>query len=97
MGCRNTKKIWIQTQIGPVTVDSVEVSRYFAFWRHASFLIVPKNCFFWGASFKLIKKLAMLVPKKLQGLYEILLYHCYTLLFRISVGWSQSSDVRSHN
>ena len=50
-----------------MTVDSVEVSHYFAFWRHgtrlASFLIVPKNCIFWGASLKLIKKLEF-VPRK---------------------------------
>ena len=72
-----SKKIWIQIEIGPVTVDSVEAFRYFAFWRHgtrfASFLIVPKNCIFWGASFKLIKNLSALVPNKLQGIYETLL------------------------
>ena len=77
------KKIWIQTYFGPVTVDSVEIFRHFAFWRHgsrlASFFIVPQNCIFWGATFELIKNLATLVPEKLQGFYETLLYHCYTL------------------
>jgi len=49
------KKIWIQTCFGPVTVDSVEVSNHFAFWRHrfklATVFSAPKNCTFWGASF----------------------------------------------
>ena len=72
-----------------MTVDSVEVFRQFAFWRHgtrlASFCIVPENCIFWGASFKLMKTLASLVPKKLQGFCETLLYH-YTLMTRNSHG-----------
>jgi len=80
-----SKKIWIQTYFGPVTVDSVEIFRHFAFWRHgtrlASFFIVPKNCMFWGATFELIKNLAISVPEKSQGFYETLLYHCYTLVY----------------
>jgi len=63
-----SKKIWIQSYFEPVTVDSVEIFHHFAFWRHGSklaiFLIVPKNCIFWGASFKLIKNLATLDPEK---------------------------------
>jgi len=43
-------KIWIQTYFGPVTVDSVEVFRHFAFWRHGTrlptFFIAPTNCIF---------------------------------------------------
>jgi len=78
------KKTWIQTYFELVTVDFVEIFHHFAFWRHgtrlASFVIVPKNCIFWGASFMLIKNLATLVPEKLQGFCETLLYRCYTLL-----------------
>ena len=77
-----SNKIWIQTYFGPVTVNSVEVFCLLAFWhpgtRLASFLIVPKNCIFWSASFKLIKNLVTLVPEKLQ-VYETLLYHRHTL------------------
>jgi len=66
-----------------VTVDFVEIFRHFAFWRHrtrlASFFTEPKNCIFCGGTFELIKNLATLVPEKLQGFYETLLYHCYTL------------------
>jgi len=84
-----SKKIWIQKYFGPATVDSVEIFRHFAFWRHrtrlVSFLIEPKNCIFWGATFELIKNLATLVPEKLQGFYETLLYHCYTLASDVSV------------
>ena len=87
------RKIWIQKYFGPVTVDSVEIFPHFAFWRHgstlANFVIAPKNCIFWGASFELIKILATLVPKNLQCFYETLLYHsevtpystCSCLLF----------------
>jgi hypothetical protein len=78
-----TKKIWIQTYFEPVTVDSVEIFHHFAFWRHGSklvsFFVVPKNCIFLVASFKLIKNLATLDPEKLQRFYGTLLYHCYTL------------------
>jgi len=46
-GCCNMQKNWIQKYFGPVTVDSVENSRHFAFWRHwsrlANFFIAPKN------------------------------------------------------
>jgi len=45
----------------------------------ANFFIEPENFIFWGISFKLMKNLAALVPKKLQGFYETLLYHCYTV------------------
>jgi len=45
-----SKKIWIQTYFGPVTVDSEEVFRHFAFWRHGSRLvtsfIAPEKCIF---------------------------------------------------
>ena len=79
-----SKKIWIRIYFRPVTVDSVEIFCHFAFWRHgtrlASFLIVPKNCIFWGATFELTKNLATLVPEKLQGFYGTLLYHCYSLI-----------------
>ena len=34
------------------------------------FLIVPKNCNFWGASFELIENLAILLFKKLQGFHN---------------------------
>ena len=67
-----------------MTVDFVEIFRHFAFWRHrtrlASFFTEPKNCIFCGGTFELIKNLATLVPEKLQGFYETLLYHCYTRL-----------------
>jgi len=73
-----SKKSWIQTYFGQVTVDSVEVFRPCAFWRHgtrvAFFFVVLKNCIFWGgSSLKLIKNLADLVPKRLG--YETLLSH----------------------
>jgi len=42
------------------------------------FLIAPKNCIFWGASFELIKHLATLNPKKLQGFHGT---YCYTLAY----------------
>jgi len=45
-----SNKILIQKYFGPVTVDSVEIFRDCAFWRHgtrlASFFIEPKNCIF---------------------------------------------------
>ena len=82
MGGWNVKENLESDLIGLVTVNSVEIFRHFTFWRHgtrlASFLIEPDNYLFWGASFKLIKNLAALAPKKLQG-FESLLYHCYTL------------------
>ena len=78
-----SKKIWIETYFKPVTVDSLKIFHHFAFWSHgtrlARFLIVHQNCIFRGASFKPIKNLATLVPEKLQGFHETLLYHCYTL------------------
>ena len=78
-----SKKIWIETYFKPVTVDSVEVFRHFAFWRHGTrlttFFIAPKNCIFWGTSFETIKNLATLVPEKLQGFHGTPLYHCCTL------------------
>ena len=40
----------------------------------------PKDCIFWGTSFKFIKNLATLDPEKLQAFYGTLLYHCYTLV-----------------
>ena len=77
------KNIGIRTYFGSMAIESVGVFRHFAFCslenRLASFLIAPKNCFFWGASFELIKKLATLFPKNLQGFHWTLLYHCYTL------------------
>jgi len=79
-----SKKIWIHIYFGLVKVDSEEIHRHFVFWRHgtrlASFIIVPQNCIFWGATFELIKNLATLVLKKLTGFYETLLYHSYTLV-----------------
>jgi len=78
-----SKKIWIQTYFGPVTVDSEEVFRHFEFWRHgsrrATVFTAPKNCIFRGASFEPIKNLATLDPEKLQGFHGTPLYHCYTL------------------
>jgi len=78
-----SKKIWIRIYFGPVTVDSEEVFRHFAFWRHgsrlATFFIAPKNCIFWGASFELNKNLVTLDPEKLQGIHGTPLYHCYSL------------------
>ena len=79
-----------------MTVDSVEIFRHFAFWRHgpgsrlASFWIVPKNCIFWGATFELRKNLATLVPENLQGFYKTLLCHHdhYTLALP-SLSWCQ--------
>jgi len=75
--------MWIQTYFELVTVDFVEIFHHFAFWHHgtrlANFFIEPMDRIFWGASFKLIKNLATLVPEKLLGFYETLLYHCYTL------------------
>jgi len=79
MGCGISKEIWIQTSFGPVAVDSMEIFRHFAFGRYenrlASFLIVPKNCIFSGASFELIKTLVTLFPEKLQRFHGTLLYH----------------------
>jgi len=43
------------------------------------FLIAPKNCIFWGASFEPIKNLATLDPEKLQGFHGTPLCLCYTL------------------
>jgi len=44
------KKIWIQKYFGPVTVDSMEIFRHLAFWRHgtrlASFLLHQRTAFF---------------------------------------------------
>jgi len=78
------KNIDIRTYFGSMTVESVGVFRHFAFCslgnRPASFLIVPKDCIFWGASFELIINLATLFPKKLQCFHWTFLYHCYTLL-----------------
>jgi len=49
-----SKKIWIQTYFGSVTVYSEEVLRHFAFWRHgsrlATFFITAKHYIFCGAS-----------------------------------------------
>jgi len=43
-------KIWIMTYFEPVTVDSEDVFRHFAFWRHGSrlstFFIAPKTAFY---------------------------------------------------
>jgi len=54
-----SKKTWIQTCFGPVTVEAVEVFRHFAFSRHgfelATCVVEPKDCIFWGASCKQIK------------------------------------------
>jgi len=40
-----SKKNWIQTYFGLVTVDSEEIFRHFVFWRHgsrlATFFIAP--------------------------------------------------------
>ena len=72
-----------RTYFGSVTADIMGIFRYFACCslgnRPASFFIVPKNCIFKDASFELIKNLATLFPKKLQGLHGTLLYHCCTL------------------
>ena len=74
-----TKKIWIRTYFVPVTGDSEEGFRHFAFWRHgsrlATFFIAPVNCICWGASFKLMKNLATLDPEKLQSFHGTPLYH----------------------
>jgi len=82
-----SKKIWIQNYFGPVTVDSAEVFRHFAFWHHgfrlATFFVAPKNCIFWGASFEPIKNLTTLNPAHLQGFHGTPLYHCYTLIGRV--------------
>jgi len=79
-----SKKIWIQNYFGPVTVDSEEVFRHFAFWRDgsrlATFSIAPKNCIFCGVSFEPIKNLATLDPEKLQGFHWTPIYHFYTLV-----------------
>jgi len=76
-----SKKTWIQAFLGPVTFDSEEGFHHFTFWRHgsrfASFFIVHEICIFWGASFKLMS-LVTLVLEKLHGFCERLLYHCYT-------------------
>ena len=78
-----SKKIWIQTHFGLVMIDSEEVFRHFAFWRHgsrlATFFIATLNCIFGGASFEPIRNLATLDPEKLQGFHGTPLYHCYTL------------------
>jgi len=47
----------------------------------AIFCIAQLNCIFQRASFGLIKSLATLIPKKLQGFYGTVLYHCYTLTY----------------
>ena len=65
-----SKKIWIQTHFGLVMIDSEEVFRHFAFWRHGSRL---------ATFFEPIKNLATLDPEKLQGFHGTPLYHCYTL------------------
>ena len=56
------KNIGIRTYFSLVTAEIMGFSRHFAFCslgnRLASFLIVPKNCIFWGASFELIKPLS---------------------------------------
>jgi len=91
------KQIVFRTCFGPLTVDSVEVFRHFAFLRHgcryATFLIAPQSCFFaptncivWGASLMLIKQLAALSPEMLPGFDGIPLYHCYTLAFVHALG-----------
>ena len=45
-----SKKIWIQTYLESVTVDSEQIFRHFVLWRHgtrlATFSIAPKNCIF---------------------------------------------------
>jgi len=80
-------------------------------WRHgtrlASFFLYWRTAF-WGASFRLIKYLATLVPEKLQG-FETLPYHGYTLIYirfcwivrinrivlsRCELGPSQSENAR---
>jgi len=95
-----SKKIWSQEYFGTVTVDSVEIFRHFAFWRHrtrlASFFIESKNCVFWGATFELIKNLATLVPEKLQGFYETLLYHCYTVTLLDASSWHSMMHHNTH-
>ena len=77
------KNIGILVYFGLVTAEIMGGFRHFAFCslgnRLASFFVVPKNCIFWGASFELMKNLATLFPKKLQGFHGTLLYHCYTL------------------
>jgi hypothetical protein len=77
----------IRTYFGSITVESVGVFCHFAFCslgnRLASFFIVPKKCFLWGASCELITNLATLFLKKSQGFHGTLLYHCYTL--RLSI------------
>jgi len=79
-----SKKVWIQTYFGPVTVESEEIFRHFVFWRQgsrlATFFIASMNCIFWGASFEPMKNLATLDPEKLQGFHENTLYHCYNLV-----------------
>jgi len=79
MGCGISKEIWIQTSFGPVTFDSVEIFRHFAFGRHenrlANFLFVPKNCIFSGASLELTENLVTLFPEKLPRFHGTLLYH----------------------
>jgi len=82
----NSIGIW--TYLGSVTVESVGGFRHFAFWRHrfklATFFIAPKNCIFWGASFKLTTNLATLNSEKLQGFRGTPLSHCYTLLIIVT-------------
>ena len=43
------------------------------------FLLYLRTAFFEAQLLELIKNLATLVPEKLQGFYETLLCHCYTL------------------
>jgi len=49
--------------------------------RLASFLIAPKNCIFWGASFELTKKPCNFVPQRVSRFSLTLLYHCYTIIY----------------
>ena len=78
------KNIGIRTYFGSVTAEIMGGFCHFANCslgnRLASFFIVPENCIFWGASFELIKPLATLLPKRLQGFHGTLVYHCFVYL-----------------
>jgi len=58
------KNIGIRTYLRSVTAESVRLFDHFAFCikasRHATFLIAPKNCVCWGASFEHIRSVALL-------------------------------------
>jgi len=75
-----SNKIWIQNYFGPVTVDSEEVFRLFACWRHGSRLatcfIAPKNCIFWGESFEPIKTWQLWILES----YKVFIKPPYTIV-----------------